>query len=144
MDSNWLTFYNETDVRKIYGMERLFATQVRKIYIIERTMDRLSQRRKSKLRNSTEGNVLWLAEIFTRDRLVSCFLSRSSFHQAKSNNITTKLYDKRDAFGFHIVNFPFMLSNIPSAPAYGVYASQLICYARFWSNYSDFYYATGT
>ena len=69
MDSNWLTFYNESDVRKIYGMERLFATQVRKIYIMERAMDRLSQRRKSKLRNSTEGNVLWLAEIFTRDRL---------------------------------------------------------------------------
>ena len=33
------------------------------------------------------------------------------------NNIMTKLYDKNDAFGFHIVNFPFMLSNIPSAPA---------------------------
>ena len=38
----------------------------------------------------------------------------------------TTLYDKRDAFGFHTVNFPFMSSNIPSAPAYGVYASQLI------------------
>ena len=24
----------------------------------------------------------------------------------ENNNITTKLYDKRDAFGFHIVNFP--------------------------------------
>ena len=46
------------DVRKIYGMERLFATQVPKIYIIERAMDRLSQRQKSKLRNSTEGNIL--------------------------------------------------------------------------------------
>ena len=56
----------------------------------------------------------------------------------RSNNITTKLYDKRDAFGFHIVNFPFMSSNIPSAPAYGVYASQLIRYARCCSNYSDF------
>ena len=56
----------------------------------------------------------------------------------ENNNITTKLYDKRDAPGFHIVNFPFMSSNIPSAPAYGVYASQLICYARCCSNYSDF------
>ena len=28
------------------------------------------------------------------------------FTRDKSNNITTKLYDKRDAFGFHIVNFP--------------------------------------
>ena len=45
------------------------------------------------------------------------------FTRDKGNNITTKLYDKRDAFGFRIVNFPFMSSNIPSAPAYGVYAS---------------------
>ena len=52
------------------------------------------------------------------------------FTRDRSNNITTKLYDKRDAFGFHIVNFPFMSSNIPSAPAYGVYASQLVRYAR--------------
>ena len=60
------------------------------------------------------------------------------FIRDKNNNITTKLYDKRDAFGFHIVNFPFMSSNIPSAPAYCVYASQLIRYARCCSNYSDF------
>ena len=60
------------------------------------------------------------------------------FIRDKNNNITTKLYDKRDAFGFHIVNFPFMSSNIPSAPAYGVYTSQLIRYARCCSNYSDF------
>ena len=53
------------------------------------------------------------------------------------NNITTKLYGKRDAFGFRIVNFPFMSSNIPSAPAYGVCSSQLICYAHCCSNYSD-------
>ena len=59
------------------------------------------------------------------------------FTRDKSNNITTKLYDKRDAFGFHTVNFPFMSSNIPSAPAYGVYASQLVHYARCCSNYSD-------
>ena len=52
------------------------------------------------------------------------------FIRDKSNNITTKLYDKRDAFGFHIANFLFMSSNISSAPAYGVYASQLIHYAH--------------
>ena len=39
------------------------------------------------------------------------------FIREESNNIMTKLNDKRDAFGFHIVNFPFMSSNIPSAPA---------------------------
>ena len=30
----------------------------------------------------------------------------------------TKLYDKRDDFDIPIVNFPFMSSNIPAAPAY--------------------------
>ena len=33
----------------------------------------------------------------------------------------TKLYDKRYDFNFPIVNFPFICSNIPAAPAYGVY-----------------------
>ena len=60
------------------------------------------------------------------------------FTRDKSNNITAKFYDKRDAFGFHIVNFVFMSSNVPSAPAYGVYASQLIRCTRCRSNYSDF------
>ena len=60
------------------------------------------------------------------------------FTRDRSNNITTKLYDKRDAFGFHIVNFPFMSSKIPSAPAYGVDASQLVRYARCCSSDSDF------
>ena len=52
--------------------------------------------------------------------------------------ITTRLYDKRDDFNFPIVNFPFLSSNIPSAPAYGVYVSQLIRYARTCSNNQDF------
>ena len=43
-----------------------------------------------------------------------------------------------DDFNFPIVNFPFLSSNIPSAPAYGVYVSQLIRYARTCSNYQDF------
>ena len=60
------------------------------------------------------------------------------FTRNESNNITTKLYDKRGAFGFHTVNVPFLSSNIPPAPSYGVYASQLIRYARCCSNYSDF------
>ena len=60
------------------------------------------------------------------------------FNRDENNNITTKLYDKRDAFGFHIVNCPFMSSNIPSASAYGVYTSQLIRYVRCCSNHSGF------
>ena len=44
--------------------------------------------------------------------------------------LSTRLYDKRDDFDFHIVNFPFLSSNIPSGPSYGVHILQLIRYAR--------------
>ena len=43
--------------------------------------------------------------------------------------LSTRLYDKRDDFDFHIVNFPYLSSNRPSGPSYGVYISQLIRYA---------------
>ena len=55
-----------------------------------------------------------------------------------NGKLATRLYDKRDDFNFPIVNFPFLSSNIPSAPAYGVYVSQLIRYARACPNYQDF------
>ena len=51
---------------------------------------------------------------------------------------STKIYDKRDDFNFKIINFPNMRSNIPASPAYGVYISQLIRYARASTTYSDF------
>jgi hypothetical protein len=44
----------------------------------------------------------------------------------------------RVLFYMKIINFPNMCSNIPASPAYGVYISQLIRYARASSNYSDF------
>ena len=50
----------------------------------------------------------------------------------------TSIYDKRDDFNFHITNFPFLSSNIPSSPAYGVFISQLIRYARACSSYECF------
>ena len=49
-----------------------------------------------------------------------------------------KLYDKHDDFIFPIVKFPFMSSNIPPSPAYGVYILQLIRYSRACAQYSDF------
>ena len=55
-----------------------------------------------------------------------------------NGTFSTKLYDKRDDFSFPIVNFPFLDSNIPSSPAYGVYVSQLIRYSRACSHYQDF------
>jgi hypothetical protein len=52
--------------------------------------------------------------------------------------LRTKLSDKRDDFNFPIVNFPFICSNIPVAPAYGVYTSQMIRYSRACGSYQDF------
>ena len=63
-----------------------------------------------------------------------------TFIIGRNNRLYTKLYDKRDDFDFHIVNFPFLLSNIPSSPSYGVYISQLIRYARYCSYHHDFGY----
>ena len=52
--------------------------------------------------------------------------------------LRTKLYDKRDDFNFPIVNFPFLCSNIPAVPAYGVFISPLIRYSRACGSYQDF------
>ena len=53
--------------------------------------------------------------------------------------LRTKLYDKRDGFNFPIVNFAFICSNIPPAPAYEVYIYQLIRYSRECVSYQDFF-----
>ena len=62
----------------------------------------------------------------------------------KNKHLVSKIYDKRDDFDFHIVNFPFLCGNIPVSPAYGVYISQLIRYARACSNYQDFLVRSST
>ena len=58
-----------------------------------------------------------------------------TFITGSNNRLHTKLYDKRYDFDFHIDNFPFLSSNIPSSPSYGVYVSELIRYARCCSYY---------
>ena len=55
-----------------------------------------------------------------------------------NHKLSTSLFDKRDDFNFPIVNFTFIGSNIPASPAYGVFVSQLIRYARANSRYQDF------
>ena len=42
--------------------------------------------------------------------------------------VKSKIYDKRDAFDFDIVNFPFLDGDVPRSASYGVYISQLIRY----------------
>jgi hypothetical protein len=55
-----------------------------------------------------------------------------------NGKITTQRYDKQDYFNFSIVNFPYLCRNISASPAYGVYISQLIRYARACSTYDQF------
>ena len=63
-------------------------------------------------------------------------------HLSISNdNVSTKIYDKRDVFDFEIVNFPFLDGDgdVPRSTSYGVYSSQLICSFARASNYvADF------
>ena len=47
-------------------------------------------------------------------------------------------YCSADDFNFHITNFPFLRSNKPSSPAYGVFNSQIIRYARTCISYECF------
>lgn len=56
-----------------------------------------------------------------------------------SGNVITKIYDKRDDFGFSIVNFPWLDSDVPRAPSYGIYISQLVRFARASSDIKDFH-----
>ena len=59
-------------------------------------------------------------------------------HLFISNDIvSTKNYNKRDNFDFEIVNFPFLDSEVPRSSSYGVYISQLILFARAYSNVVD-------
>ena len=60
-------------------------------------------------------------------------------HLSISNGVvSTKIYDKRDDFDFEIVNFPFLDGDVPRSTSYGVYISQLICFARASSYVADF------
>ena len=45
---------------------------------------------------------------------------------------------KSNDFDFEKVNFPFLDGDVPRSPSYGVYISQLICFARVCSNIDDF------
>jgi len=60
------------------------------------------------------------------------------FEHDINGTLTIKLHDKHNDFNFRIVNYPFLDSNTPSSPAYGVYMSQLILYSRTCNSYQDF------
>jgi len=58
--------------------------------------------------------------------------------EIRNGNIHSKLFDKRDAFGFSIINFPDLSGNIPVKQSYGVFVSQLIRYGRCCMHAVDF------
>ena len=51
----------------------------------------------------------------------------------------TSVYDKRDDFGFPIVNFPWLSGDVFRLPSYGVYISQLVRFAKCCTSVSDFH-----
>ena len=55
-----------------------------------------------------------------------------------NGDLVCSIFDKRDAFDFDIVNFPDLSGNIPTAPVYGTYISQLIRYSRACRNCNNF------
>ena len=60
-------------------------------------------------------------------------------HLSISNDfVSSKIYNKRDAFDFDIVNFPFLDCGVPRRPSYRVYISQLIRFARVCGHVEDF------
>ena len=54
------------------------------------------------------------------------------------SDIHTSVYDKRDDFGFPIVNFPWLSGDVPRLPSYGIYISQLVRFARCCTSVLDF------
>ena len=56
----------------------------------------------------------------------------------RDGQLHTFISDKRNDFNFHITDFPFLSSNIPSSPVYGVFISQFIRYNRACSTYECF------
>ena len=49
-----------------------------------------------------------------------------------------KLYDKRDAFPFHIVRFPFKCSNLPSKMFYNTISAEILRIGRASLSHGDF------
>ena len=55
------------------------------------------------------------------------------------SDIHTSVYDKRDDFGFPIVNFPWLSGDVPRLPSYGIYISHLVRFARCCTSVLDFH-----
>ena len=55
------------------------------------------------------------------------------------SDIHTGVYDKRDDFGFPIVNFPCLSGDVPGLPLCGVYMSQFFRFVSCCTSVLDFH-----
>ena len=62
----------------------------------------------------------------------------SNGKRVSNDIVSTKIHSKRDDFDFEIVNFQFFDGDVPHSTSYGVYISQLICFASTSSHVTDF------
>jgi hypothetical protein len=82
--------------------------------------------------------VIYPDELEIKDTIESASYLDILINIDSNDRLTTSLYAKRDDFDFAIVNIPFLCSSIPLSPAYSVYISLLIRYARACFAYEDF------
>ena len=87
-------------------------------------------------------SAIYPPELQLRDTSTSstqvCYLDTHIKTGGTNTPFRISIYDKRDDFTFWSVNFPHMDSNIPANPAYGVFISQLVRYARICTSKVDF------
>ena len=74
----------------------------------------------------------------TKESNTSAFYLDLLLWIGRDGQLHTSIGDKHGDFNYHITNVPFLSSNIQTSPAYGVFISQLIRYARVCYSYGCF------
>ena len=99
----------------------------------------------SSIKRSDTSTIFYVSATTTSELILkstTTTLSETSYLDTTLNigegnrTVRISVYDKREDFNFKILNFPYLDSNIPRNPAYGVYISQLVRYARM-TSYTD-------
>ena len=70
-------------------------------------------------------------------KLITSFLDLNM--KVIGNDAYTSVYDKRDGFGFPIVNFPWLSGDVRRPPSYDIYISQLVRFAWCCTSVLDFH-----
>ena len=130
MANLYLHFYEEDFMKKL---TRENYAHAKKFNLTKRFIDDLNTFNNDGLLHKyyTEGRIYPEEMVLNKENQVNTegtFLDLDMKIQDKVINV--KLYDKREAFSFEIVNYPHMDSNIPRRIAYGVFGSQLIRFSR--------------